>query len=82
MSELLRFFFSLKMSKAIRAVEAEIANKIAENRSNCDFICHALLDLGLDEELVGFEERCSNRVHVFGFVVVFRCCSCGCCCCC
>lgn len=45
--------FDKKMSKAIRAVEAEIATKIAENRSNCDFICHALLDLGLDEEMVG-----------------------------
>eukprot|EP00591_Stephanopyxis_turris_P008696 CAMPEP_0195524846 /NCGR_PEP_ID=MMETSP0794_2-20130614/24937_1 /TAXON_ID=515487 /ORGANISM="Stephanopyxis turris, Strain CCMP 815" /LENGTH=295 /DNA_ID=CAMNT_0040655163 /DNA_START=183 /DNA_END=1067 /DNA_ORIENTATION=- len=39
------------MSKQIKAVEAEIALKIAENRSNCDFICHALRDLGLDEEL-------------------------------
>lgn len=39
------------MTRAMRNIEAEITTKIAENRSNCDFICHALLDNGLDEEM-------------------------------
>lgn len=68
------------MSKQIKAVEAEIALKIAENRSNCDFICHALRDLGLDEELVrvsglwaiGFADPDCTLCLYFAFIVRFR----------
>lgn len=39
------------MTRQIRNLEAEITSMIALNRSNCDFICHALLENGMDEEL-------------------------------
>ena len=56
------------MTKQIRNTEAEITTMIAQNRSNCDFICHALLENGMDEELVrdyvlsSFENRQMNKI--------------------